>query len=128
MTAGAHSLALALPLALPTPTVTGATATYPDVLPGVDLAATATAQGGFSEVLIVKNAAAAANPMVKKLTLSASGRDVSLAADGEGRLPVDDDCRVVCERHEDWVVVKGEDAELVSAKHKEPSYVGRTPS
>lgn len=44
------------------------------------------------------------------------------AIDPDGRLPKDDDRRIVCERHEDWVVVQGDDAELVSAKHRESSY------
>jgi hypothetical protein len=33
-----------------------------------------------------------------------------------------DSCRVLCEYHEDWVAIRGDDAELVSAKHKEPSF------
>jgi hypothetical protein len=43
------------------------------------------------------------------------------AVDAEGRI-TDDTSRIVCERHEDWVLVRGDDAELVSAKHKDPSY------
>ncbi|MGH9173609.1 MAG: hypothetical protein ACRD1H_04595, partial [Vicinamibacterales bacterium] len=42
--------------------------------------------------------------------------------DAHGRLPADNDCRIVCERHEDWCAVQADDAELVSAKHREPSY------
>ncbi|MEU5992809.1 hypothetical protein ABZ806_27900 [Spirillospora sp. NPDC047418] len=30
--------------------------------------------------------------------------------------------RLLCEYHEDWVAILGDDAELVSAKHKEPSF------
>ncbi|MFF0229754.1 hypothetical protein [Micromonospora sp. NPDC005254] len=37
--------------------------------------------------------------------------------DVSGRLVSADGCRVLCERHEDWVTLRGEDAELVSAKH-----------
>ena len=40
----------------------------------------------------------------------------------DGRLSPDEDRRVVCERHEDWAIIQGGDAELVSAKHREPSY------
>jgi hypothetical protein len=42
--------------------------------------------------------------------------------DASGRLPPDHNCRIVCEHHEDWALVKGDDAELVSAKHREPPY------
>ncbi len=41
---------------------------------------------------------------------------------GEGKLPADADARIVCEHHEDWVVIRGDDAELVSGKHREPGY------
>ncbi len=37
--------------------------------------------------------------------------------DVSGTLVSPDDCRVLCERHEDWVMLRGADAELVSAKH-----------
>lgn len=43
------------------------------------------------------------------------------ALDANGRI-TDDESRIVCERHEDWVVLQGQDAELVSAKHKDPAY------
>jgi hypothetical protein len=39
----------------------------------------------------------------------------------DGRLRDGDDTRIVCEHHEDWAVVRGADAELVSAKHRDPS-------
>ncbi|MEU4295326.1 hypothetical protein AB0E63_44505 [Kribbella sp. NPDC026596] len=32
------------------------------------------------------------------------------------------DTRILCEYHEDWVVLRGDDAEIVSAKHKEAAY------
>jgi hypothetical protein len=41
--------------------------------------------------------------------------------DGGNALSLDD-CRIICEYHEDWVLLQGNEAELVSAKHKEPSY------
>jgi hypothetical protein len=34
----------------------------------------------------------------------------------------DEDVRIVCEYHEDWVVVRADAAELVSAKHRESAY------
>jgi len=66
---------------LPRPTVDGAAATYPEVLPGVDLRVTATAQG-MSEVLIIKSASAAANPLLKSVQFGVSGS--ALAADASG--------------------------------------------
>jgi hypothetical protein len=41
--------------------------------------------------------------------------------DEHGRLPQDCDGRVLCEWQEDWVLLEGEDAELVSGKHRDPS-------
>lgn len=39
------------------------------------------------------------------------------ALNSEGQLVDADNCRIICERHEDWVAVSGASAELVSAKH-----------
>ncbi|MFL6161507.1 MAG: DNRLRE domain-containing protein [Jatrophihabitantaceae bacterium] len=47
--------------ALPAPIVSGDTATYPEVMPDVDLQLTATVSG-LSEVLVIKSAEAAVNP------------------------------------------------------------------
>ena len=69
-TSGA-SYQLTWPGALPVPSISGDTATYSSVLPGVDLKLTANATGGFSDVLVVHNAAAAANPKLQSLTLAA---------------------------------------------------------
>lgn len=60
---------------LPAPTVDGATATYADVLPGVDLRLQASA-AGMSEVFVVQNAEAAANPDLQTLELSLGSADV----------------------------------------------------
>lgn len=73
-----RTLALGWGKALPKPTLEGASATYPEVLPGVDLRMTATVEG-FREVLVVKTPQAAASPELKEVTfaLKAKGLEVS---------------------------------------------------
>jgi hypothetical protein len=90
MSAGASSLSFALPMRLPAPELSGPTAIYPDVLDGVDLSVTADEQGGFSEVLIVKNATAAADPEVRSLTLATKAHGVSVSADAVGNVAAKD--------------------------------------
>ena len=58
--AAARRMELGWPGTLPKPTLNGDTATYPEVMPGVDLQVTADVDG-FSHVLVVKSRAAAAN-------------------------------------------------------------------
>ena len=89
MATDARTLSLSWPGGpLPAPTVSGATATYANVLPGVDLAVTASAQGGFSEVFIVKNASAAADPALASLRFTAAAPGLAVTADGGGNLQV----------------------------------------
>ncbi|WP_262845279.1 LamG-like jellyroll fold domain-containing protein, partial [Sphaerisporangium corydalis] len=86
MSGAGRSVAFSLPFALPAPTVSGDTATYAGVLPGVDLKVVAGLQGGFSHVLVVRDAAAAANPALRRLTLATKADGVALTADGHGNI------------------------------------------
>ncbi|WP_349632505.1 hypothetical protein [Streptomyces lydicamycinicus] len=72
-----RELELSWPGTLPAPVLDGAQATYPDVLPGVDLRMGAQTDG-FTQLLIVKSAQAAASSQLAqlRLKLSAAGMDV----------------------------------------------------
>ncbi|MFJ2638941.1 MULTISPECIES: hypothetical protein [unclassified Streptomyces] len=74
-----RSLSLKWPTELPKPTVSEDTATYPEVLPGVDLKLKAD-NSGFSHLLVVKSAEAAANPQLRSigLGLATDGLDVAM--------------------------------------------------
>ncbi|WP_330268437.1 LamG-like jellyroll fold domain-containing protein [Streptomyces griseorubiginosus] len=81
---GHATMSVAWPGRLPAPVVKGTTATYRDALPGVDLVVAATAAGGFTDTLVVKNRAAAADPAVKSLRLgtTVTGGGLRRAPDG----------------------------------------------
>lgn len=68
---------------LPPAVLSGDTATYPDVLPDVDLQVTADATG-YSSMLVVKTAEAASSPALKKVTFGLTGVGVKLAETGNG--------------------------------------------
>ncbi|MEU7889640.1 LamG-like jellyroll fold domain-containing protein [Microbispora bryophytorum] len=78
-----RTLALGWPGTLPEPVLDGPNATYPDVLPDVDLRMTATTEG-FRQVLIVKTPQAADNPALAKIryAVKSSGLKVEQTADG----------------------------------------------
>jgi hypothetical protein len=78
------SMVLSMPFTLPAPTVDGDKALYPSVLPDVDLSVSVTDQGGFSDVLVVHDAAAAADPRIRKLTLAASTDGLTLSSTSWG--------------------------------------------
>lgn len=83
------SMSVTWPTALPTPSVSGATATYADVLPGVNLVVTAQTTGGFEESLIVENAKAAQDPGLAKLVLGMSlSKGLTSSADKSGNVTV----------------------------------------
>ncbi|MCM2428166.1 hypothetical protein [Streptomyces sp. RKAG337] len=83
---GAAELALSWPTALPAPTTSGSEITYAGVLPGVDLRLTADTRGGFTEVLIVKNATAAADPRLASVKLTTRTKGVTVGDDGHDNL------------------------------------------
>ena len=85
VTDGAASLSFSWPGPLPTPTLSGPTATYASVLPGVDLKLTAAASS-YSEVLVVHDAHAAANPALQHLQFGVRSRGLKVAVDGHGGL------------------------------------------
>ena len=86
ISAGSSKLTLSWPSSVPAPAVSGSSATY-QLLPGVSLVLTATSAqaGGFSEVLVVRDAAAAKSLDLSNLSLGIGGAQVggvSVAADG----------------------------------------------
>ncbi|HZR48529.1 MAG TPA: LamG domain-containing protein [Streptosporangiaceae bacterium] len=85
MRSGASSLSLTLPASLPVPVLSGATATYQSVLPGTDLVVTAHTDGGFSDVYVVHDAAAAADPrLAALLTASMATSGLAVSSDPHG--------------------------------------------
>ncbi|MEW2065434.1 DNRLRE domain-containing protein [Streptomyces sp. NPDC007346] len=89
MTKAGRELALSWPGRLPTPELDGPRATYRDVLPDVDLRMEAQ-EDGFTQLLVVKSAEAAANEELSelRLKLAADGMDVR-EADGGGLEAID---------------------------------------
>ena len=80
---GADKLGFSWPGALPEPVISKDTATYPDVLPGVDLQLTADASG-YSSILVVKTPKAAADPRLQSLALNTTSANLKLAATSNG--------------------------------------------
>ncbi|WP_331719910.1 LamG domain-containing protein (plasmid) [Streptomyces sp. NBC_01023] len=78
-----RELALSWPRPLPKPEIDGATATYRDVLPGVDLRMGAQ-EDGFTQLLVVKSAEAARSEDLTslRLKLTADGMDVRRTEQG----------------------------------------------
>lgn len=79
------SMSLEWPGVLPDPVLEGATATYPDVLDGVDLQLTATAEG-YQQVLVVKTAQAAANPALEQIRMPVTGDGLTVSPGAGGGL------------------------------------------
>ncbi|MGY4966306.1 LamG-like jellyroll fold domain-containing protein [Streptomyces sp. 900105245] len=83
MTKAGRELAMSWPGKLPAPQLEGDTATYPEVLPGVDLRLGAQ-QDGFTQLLVVKSAQAASSKELSelRLKLDADGMDVKETSGG----------------------------------------------
>ncbi|GAA4681300.1 LamG domain-containing protein [Streptomyces chumphonensis] len=74
---------------LPEPRVEGDSATYEEVLPGVDLVARAETDG-LGHLLVVKSAEAAAQPELKRIEMGLGTRGLSVEEDASGALRVVD--------------------------------------
>lgn len=83
MRSGADKLGFSWPDTLPKPVVAKDTATYPEVLPGVDLQLTADASG-YSSILVVKTAKAAADPRLRSLALNTASTNLKLSGTSNG--------------------------------------------
>jgi hypothetical protein len=90
LTEGGNSVAVSWPDGpLPVPSLAGATATYADVLPGVNLLVSATPTG-VSELLQVTSVQAAANPALALLAFPVASQGLTLSADGSGAISAAD--------------------------------------
>ncbi|MBP2330661.1 hypothetical protein JOF56_011046 [Kibdelosporangium banguiense] len=85
MRSGNAELALRWPDALPAPMVTGNSAAYREVLPGVDLVMRAELRG-YQQLLVVKTPEAARNPALVRMGMPVETRDLRLTADESGSL------------------------------------------
>jgi hypothetical protein len=84
-----RELSLGWPAPLSAPRLSGDTATYADVLPGVDLVLRATADG-VSELLIVRTPRAASNPALASVRFTTATTGLSLSAGTGGGLVATD--------------------------------------
>ncbi|TMR96585.1 LamG-like jellyroll fold domain-containing protein [Nonomuraea basaltis] len=82
---GDGSLAVTWPDELPKPVLTGNTATYPDVLPGVDLKMIAEADT-YVQTLVVRDARAARNPALAALKQTVTATNLALRIEDDGRV------------------------------------------
>ncbi|MCU7729054.1 putative Ig domain-containing protein [Actinoplanes sp. KI2] len=85
---GKDRIALGSPVGtLPRPRLAGDTATYSEVLPGVDLRLQADVDG-YTQTLVVKTRKAAANTKLDKLAYAVTGSGLALKVDKAGNLSV----------------------------------------
>ncbi|MFJ5230357.1 ricin-type beta-trefoil lectin domain protein [Kitasatospora sp. NPDC088391] len=85
-TADGKKLALTAPFTLPAPSLSGATATYANVLPDVDLQVSALTNGGWRDVIVVRTAAAAADPRLASLHFPITTTGLSTETDTAGNI------------------------------------------
>ncbi|WP_108999656.1 LamG-like jellyroll fold domain-containing protein [Streptomyces rishiriensis] len=90
MARNGRELALSWPGELPVPELNGSAVTYPEVLPGVDLRMTAQ-QDGFTQLLVVKSAEAAASAELSTLRLKMNAEGMQVEETAEGGLAAIDD-------------------------------------
>ncbi|MFI5643406.1 ricin-type beta-trefoil lectin domain protein [Kitasatospora sp. NPDC051705] len=90
-TADGKKLSVGAPFPLPKPALNGSTATYADVLPGVDLQLTALPIGGWRDVIVVRTPEAAVNPALKTLRFPITAQGLTVTSDDQGRIDVKDD-------------------------------------
>ncbi|GGQ00356.1 DNRLRE domain-containing protein [Streptomyces mutabilis] len=88
-----HTVAYTWPGELPEPVLDGPRALYPEVLPGVDLLLVAREEGGFAQLLIVKDREAARSEALTKVSYGLRSRTAvfQYAADGGRVLVLDAD-------------------------------------
>lgn len=89
MTDHGKSLTLDWPGALPAPVVEESTATYAEVLPGVDLQVRAT-EAGYDSQLMVKSAKAAKSSELDEIRMTLRGQGVELHDPADGTLRAED--------------------------------------
>jgi hypothetical protein len=95
LASGASRLDLRWPGRLPAPVLSGSTATYRHVLPGVDLEVTAT-NAGFTEVLVVRDRAAGLRLLAAPPSLDISSPGLTIKASrGGGLVALDHQGKVV---------------------------------
>ncbi|MFZ3499327.1 FG-GAP-like repeat-containing protein [Streptomyces sp. 5.8] len=87
-----HVLEYSWPGKLPKPKLAGAVATYPEVMPGVDLQVEVDAKG-FQQLLVVKDAKAAKNPALRKLTYGIKANGLKVTADAKQGLKAATDAK-----------------------------------
>ncbi len=86
---GKGSVTVRWPGKLPKPTLAGNTATYAEVLPGVDLKMIAEADT-YIQTLVVRDAEAAKNPALAALTLNVTASNLTLKVGKDGRVTAGD--------------------------------------